>query len=150
MKIKTEWKNGMQFESQMEKHRLLLDASVPIGVAGGPTPLQALLSALTAASGMDIVGLLKKNKQQIDKFEIDTIGELNQNHYPVVLDLIELIYKLEGNIDEFIAREAIHLSHFKFCGILNMISQSVHIHWRFFLNGEEMAEESADGLLSLE
>ena len=99
---------------------------------------------------MDIVGLLKKQKQKIDEFQIESIAGLTTGTYPLKFSSIELVYRLEGDIDEFEARQAIELSHSKYCGVYAMLSPSIHIHWRLFLNSAEMAEESATKYLSLE
>lgn len=150
MELKTTWKNNMHFESKIGDHVISMDAVLPLGHNKGPTPREVMVTTLASATGMDVVGLLKKYKQPVDRFEIETLAETNKDGYPIVFNSIELIYRVEGKVDESMVREAIHLSHSKYCGIFSMLSKAVHIHWRLFLNGREMAEESADSFLSLE
>jgi putative redox protein len=149
MECNTVWKEGMWFESRVGDFSIPMDASEPLGHHQGPNPKDLLAASLAGCTGMDIVGILKKNKQFIKKFEIETHVE-STDSYPKVFSLVEHIFKLEGSIDEGIALEALQLSQSRYCGITAMLSSTVPIRWRLFVNGKEVEEGQTGYFLSKE
>ena len=69
--------DAFNFEAQNEDGRtVLIDAAEKIGGRNhGVRPTQMLLMALGGCSAIDIASILKKQKQQIDDFQIEVDGE---------------------------------------------------------------------------
>jgi|GEM_PF-5481891 len=149
MEFKSVWKDGMCFKTRIGNKSISLDAAAPLGQDKGPSPRDVFAAALASGTGMDIVGLLKKYKQPIQKLEIETHVELG-NDYPVVFTQMDLTYQLQGDIEERLALEAIKLSHTKYSGICAMLSKSVVINWRLVLNGKDLSSGAVNGYLSHE
>ena len=69
MIVKTTWTKNMEFDSELNGHHTILDASAEVGGNDkGPRPKGLLLTALTGCTGMDVVSILKKMKVQDYKF----------------------------------------------------------------------------------
>lgn len=149
MELKSVWVSGMFFETRARNRLIGLDASPPLGKDRGPSPREAVIAALAAGTGMDIIGLLKKYKQLIHKFEIKTHAETG-HEYPIVFTKIKLSYEIEGEVEERFALEAIRLSHTRYSGICAMISKSVKINWRLILNGKGIYSGTVNEYLSHE
>lgn len=137
MEFKTSWKENMLFKAKVGNHLISMDASSPLGHDKGATPKELFAASLSGCTGMDIVGLLQKYKQDIKKFEIETKVQSSNDGYPIVFSYIDLIYHIEGEVEEALALQAIRLAQTKYCGVSAMMARSTSIHWRLFLNGKE-------------
>ena len=56
------------------------------GVSFGFRPMQLLLSALGTCSAIDMIAILKKQKQKIGRFKITVDGEREENVIPPVME----------------------------------------------------------------
>jgi putative redox protein len=68
------------------------------GHGNGVRPMQALLSALGGCSGVDIVMILKKQKQTIEVFEMDIDGEREAGKEPSLWQTVNIVFKLKGTM----------------------------------------------------
>ena len=149
MEFRSKWNKGMCFTTQIGTETIVLDAPSPLGKDKGSSPRDMLAVALASSTGMDIVGLLKKYKQTIHKFEVETHVEIG-NDYPVIFTHINLTYFLSGDIEERLALEAVKLSHTKYSGVCAMLSKAVSINWRLILNDKDLSAGAVNGYLSHE
>lgn len=148
MEFKTVWKENMLFKSKMGSHLISMDANPPLGQDKAATPKELFAASLAGCTGMDIVGLLKKYKQNINKFEIVTHIKSTEDGYPVIFSYVDLTYNLDGTIDVDLAVEAIRLAQTKYCGISTMMAKATPIHWRLILNGKEAGTGEVEEYLS--
>jgi len=124
------WKgDGLLFEGDSQGGSLVL-ASGSDAAGSGPTPMQALLLALGGCSGMDVVSILLKMRQPLVGFRVEVRAEQRDEH-PRVYTSIEVIYHLEGDLDEAEVRRAIELSETKYCPVGGMLRPSVPIVSRY-------------------
>ena len=80
------------------------------GHNSGFRPTQLLLAAVGGCSAIDVVMILKKQKQKIDSFEIEVDGEKEKvEEYSLFRD-ITIHFKLKGEIDLEKAERAVQLS----------------------------------------
>lgn len=150
MEFKTTWKEGMLFKAKVGNHHIAMDAGTPLGQDKGATPKELFAASLSGCTGMDIVGLLKKYKQVIQKFEIETEVKSSNEGYPIVFSYINLTYHIDGEVDESIALQAIRLAQTKYCGISAMMARTMSIHWKLILNGKEAGTGDVEEYLSRE
>lgn len=150
MDFKTAWKEGMVFQSKIGSHSIIMDSQFPLGHDEGVNPKELLGAALAGCVGMDMVGLLKKYKQRITSFTIDSKINQSSEGYPIVYSDVEHLLKLEGQIDEELLVEAARLAHTRYCGVSAMLAVTVPIHWRVFLNGREIGTGVTEEYLSSE
>lgn len=137
------WKEGMSFEGRAEGFSITMDATSPLGHHYGPSPKEVLLSSLAACSGMDVIGLLKRDHQFVDKFCVEAKVPSSTSHHPVIFHGIELVFHLDGSIDVDSAIRTIQLSQTKYCGISAMLNETSPISWTLILNGELVANGEA-------
>src|ERR1700723_533442 len=77
-----------------------MDANPEIG--GGDLafrPVQALVASLGGCSGIDVLLILKKQKQQVDDFNIEMEAERAMDQTPSVVTGIHLKFVLKGKIE---------------------------------------------------
>lgn len=99
-------------------HKVKLDSSPETGGENfGVRPMQNLLMSLGGCSGIDIVSILKKQRQQIDGFNMHIEGEREQGKEPSLWKTISIIFELKGNIDIEKAKRACELSIDKYCSV---------------------------------
>jgi putative redox protein len=96
----------------------------------GPGAMEMLLGALGACTATDVVLILKKKRQHLDRLEISVRGE-RADSPPAVWKKIELVYRLKGDLDEKAVRDAIELSQSKYCSVAAMLGQAASISHRF-------------------
>lgn len=140
--IKCEWKGRMKFEAQSGQHSWLMDASGPVGEGSAPTPKQLLVAAVCGCTAMDVVALMKKHKQELESFVVDSEGELTTGH-PSVFKELKLLFRARGHVEADTLLEAIKLSQTKYCGVTAMISSTVPVRYEVELNGEKIGHGEA-------
>jgi len=123
--ITTKWLGKMAFESNNPSGLdLKIDASPDDGGEGkGFRPKALMLSGLAGCSGLDVAGLIKKMKLEVDDFHIETIANLTDEH-PKFYDKVVVEYHFHGNnLEEKKLQRAVDLSVEKYCGVMEMFRQ---------------------------
>lgn len=127
------WKNDMQFVGVSGSgHAVVMDTNPHDGGTNtGPTPMEALLTALAGCTGMDVVSLLKKMRVDFTRLEIKVRGERRKEH-PRIFTRIDLEYTVYGNdIDESAVKRAIDLSQGKYCSVAGMLRPACPINYKY-------------------
>ena len=111
--------DAFNFEAISETgNKAFMDAGEDIGGHNkGVRPMQMLLMGLGGCSGIDIVMILKKQKQEIESFEISIDGEREKGKEPSIWETIQIHFKLKGKIDKEKAERAVQLSMQKYCSV---------------------------------
>lgn len=130
----TKWVSDMAFETEINGHKILMDASEDFGGHdSGPRPKPLLISALTGCTGMDVVSILKKMHAEVDTFEIKTEAEMTEEH-PKTYSKIHLIYEFSGkNLDEGKIQKAVSLSQDKYCGVSELLKRGLELTYEIKL-----------------
>jgi putative redox protein len=114
---------------------LLMDGSVAIGGSNkGMRPTQLLLSAVGGCSAIDIISILKKQKQVIESFEIIVDGEKENVIEYSLFRKIHMRYILKGTIDKEKAIRAAQLSIEKYCSVSKTLEPTAEITWSVHVN----------------
>jgi putative redox protein len=116
-------------------HTARMDTSPETGGLGfGIRPMQMLLMGLGGCSGMDIVSILKKQRQPVDGFNMHIEGVREQGAEPSLWKTINLIFELKGAIDPDKAKKACELSMDKYCSVASTLKEAhCHITWELRL-----------------
>ena len=111
--------DAFHFEAKSETGNIaIMDAGESIGGNNkGVRPMQMLLMGLGGCSAIDIVMILKKQKQVIDDFEISIDGEREEGKEPSLWKTITIHFKLKGQIEIEKAERAVKLSMDKYCSV---------------------------------
>lgn len=118
-----------------EGQSFFMDASEDIGgEKKGMRPMQVLLSSLGGCSAIDVILILKKQKQIIDDFEVELIGNREQKgDYSLFTD-ITLHFKITGKIDLQKIERAVELSMEKYCSVAKTLQPTARITHKITLN----------------
>lgn len=112
-----------------------IDASPDIGgIDAGARPMELLLMSLGSCSAVDVILILKKQKQIIDDFNVSIEAERVENQIPSVFKFINVCFKLTGPVDEDKLKRAIELSRDKYCSVSAMLHNTVDIKYTYELN----------------
>jgi putative redox protein len=109
-----------------------LDASPDIGGTGkGMRPMQLLLAALGGCSSVDLVMILKKQKQELKDISITVSGEREKGKVPSLYTDAHIHFKLVGNLDKEKVEKAIVLAVEKYCSVAKTLEKSAIITHSF-------------------
>ena len=87
------------------------------GLDFGIRPMQMLLMGLGGCSGIDIISILKKQRQTVEGFRMLIEGEREKGKEPSLWETAHIIFELKGTIDPDKAKKACELSMEKYCSV---------------------------------
>lgn len=122
--VTLEWIGAKQFEAtNIEDAKFRMDVKKKAGGAGlYASPTDHLLAAVGACSGIDVVGILEKMRQELKTLRIEVIGEQVEDN-PKYFKSIKITYLLSGsNLDRAKVEQAITLSQEKYCSVRATLS----------------------------
>lgn len=121
-------------------HNLTIDIPAEQGGNGqGFRPMQLLLAGLGGCSAVDIVSILKKQKQEVKDFSIDVDGEREPGKEPSIWKDVEIIFHLDGEVEPAKAYRAVELSMNKYCSVAETLRRgSTILKWKVVVNGTEV------------
>jgi len=112
--------------SDTSGHTVVYDSNE--GVMKGIGPMRALLTALGACTGMDIVAILKKRKQKLTSLKVLLSGGRPEYGLPKPWTSIHIKYVLTGEkLQKRFVEEAIKDSTEKFCSVGASLSPTASI-----------------------
>lgn len=126
---------AVHLEARNEEGNLVsIDGSPAIGGQElGMRPMQLVLVALGTCSSMDVLSILKKQKQNVDSFEVEVEGQ-RADGVPAVFTDIHVKFKLKGELDADKIERAIELSIGTYCSVSKMLEKSAKITSSYSLN----------------
>jgi putative redox protein len=86
-------------------------------------PKELLLMGLCGCTGMDVVSILKKMRQEPDSFRLEVDADQTDEH-PMVFKKIHLKYYFRGSLDKEKVHRAVELSQTKYCGVSEILRKS--------------------------
>ncbi len=115
---------------------ILLDNTSQEG-AKGVSPMESVLMAVAGCSGIDVVSILKKQRQEITSFKAEVEGIRIPVDEAKPFKSILVKFFLEGKIDSKKAYKAAELSFEKYCSVSKTLEPTVEIGFEVFVNGEK-------------
>ena len=108
-----------------------MDSNPELGGKGfGARPMQLLLMGMGGCAGIDIVSILKKQRQTVEGFDMKIEGEREPGVEPSLWKTVNIVFELTGNIDLEKARKACALSIDKYCSVAETIRKAgANISW---------------------
>lgn len=102
-----------------------LDASPDIGGTNqGMRPMQMLLAAMGGCSAIDIINILRKQRQDVKDLKITVTGEREEGAVPSLYQTVHAHYKFFGELDAGKVEKAINLSIDKYCSVSRTIEKA--------------------------
>jgi len=136
MEIKLKRKNDkFNFEATNEGGQLVeIDANPAIGGEGkGFRPMEMMLVGLGGCSGIDMVNILTKQKEALADIQID-INATRRSEEPPIFDVIDINFRLYGELNEQKVQRALNLTFEKYCSVANILSRSAKINFTYTIN----------------
>ena len=136
--VNVKWVDGLQFVANNNRgHSVVMDHMPGEGeIAHGPIPMELLLAGIGACTAMDVISILKKQRQKVLGFEIVVKGERRKDP-PMIYSKIHVEYVVKGhNIDPKKLEKAIALSVEKYCSVGAMLRAAAKVTESFRI--EEM------------
>lgn len=133
--VKVKWIDGVRFVASDDKgHSVVMDVAKEHGGEGSAfSPMQLLLAALGGCTGIDVVGIMRKERQEPTSLEILVSGERVAEH-PRVYSKVHVEYRLKGEgLKEKAVQRAIELSEDTYCSVGATIKKTAQISHSYSL-----------------
>ena len=105
------------------------------GLDFGVRPMQMLLMALGGCSAIDVIGILKKQRQEVRDYKMVINGDREPNVEPSLWKEINIEFHLYGNIDPEKAQKAADLSVNKYCSVAaTLVAAGAEIKYKVFVH----------------
>src|SRR5215472_17791921 len=120
---------GMRFEAESGSgHHVTLDAAEHGGGENlGFRPMELLLVGLAGCTGMDVISILRKKREQVTGYEVRVKGVRAEEHPMVFVEItVEHVVTGHGIQPEAVAR-AVTLSEGRYCGAGAMLGKVAHL-----------------------
>ena len=128
------------FECTNEQgNSILLDNTTQEG-AKGVSPMQAVLMAVAGCSGIDVVSILKKQRQNITNFRAEVEGDRVAVDDAKPFKKIVVKFFIDGEVAPQKGLKAAQLSFEKYCSVSKTLEPNVEIAYEVFVNGEQISE----------
>jgi putative redox protein len=123
------WQHGLSFTGTADSgFTLNLGGSAAAGGdEDGFRPMELILIGLAGCTGMDVISILQKKRQNVTDFQVKVSAEKART-YPTVFTSIQVHYLLGGtNLDPQAVERAIELSKDKYCSVSAMLGKTAVI-----------------------
>lgn len=107
-------------------------------VVKGASPMELLLMAVGGCNAIDIIYVLKKQRQVVDSYRVEVEGTRTDVRRAKPFKEIHLIVHLEGDIAPAKALRAASLSFENYCSVSITLENSVKITYDVVLNGTKL------------
>ncbi len=134
IKVNIDWIEEMAFETEINGHKLILDADASVGGKDrGPRPKPLTLVSLGGCTGMDVVSILKKMRVNFESCRVSIEAEQTDEH-PKYYHKIHLTYIFKGK-DLPMAKldKAVNLSQDRYCGVSAMLRDSAELTYEIVI-----------------
>jgi putative redox protein len=105
------------------RHSMVMDAGAE---KTANSPMELVLIALCGCTASDVIGILRKKREQFTALEVRAAGE-RADGYPAVYTAIHLTYVVRGTVSEKAMQDAVRLSKEKYCSVSAMLEKTAKI-----------------------
>lgn len=133
MQAKIQWHTGLRFTGYGDgaSQVFLQGGGVDPDQREGFLPLQMMLLALAGCTGMDVISILEKKRQDVTDFSVEVAAAQAEEH-PRVFTQITVRFLVTGrDVSEQAVARAIELSSERYCPSTAMLRQAVPIDQSF-------------------
>tara|TARA_B110000261_G_C13043237_1_gene341164 strand:- start:505 stop:933 length:429 start_codon:yes stop_codon:yes gene_type:complete len=133
--------DAFHFEAKNEDGKIInIDGSPAIGGSDmGVRPMQLLIMGLGGCSAIDVVLILKKQKQLIEDLKIELYAERYEDREPALFKNIHVTFSFKGDLNEKRVKRAVALSMDKYCSVAKILEETSTITYGSIINGEPVA-----------
>lgn len=130
--VNIEWKEDLKFVSRKGNSEIIMNSSEDENVMKNYfSPMELVLVSLAGCTGMDVISILKKMRQNVKGFKLTVSGERADDH-PKVYTKISIHYFFEGEgLEKEKVERAIELSFNKYCSVSAMLKKSCDVSYTY-------------------
>jgi len=123
------WLGNMEFETEMDGHKIIIDGSPEIGGENkGPRPKALMLTALAGCTGIDLALILKKMRVEVKDINITVEGELNEEQ-PKYYTKMHVTYEFWGeDLPKHKIEKAVKLYEEEYCGVSALYKKAIEVN----------------------
>lgn len=114
---------------------ILIDNTSEEG-AEGASPMELLLMGIGGCSAIDVISILKKQRQKIDSYHMKVEGFRKEVKEARPFERVHVKIFLEGDIAPAKAKRAGELSFEKYCSVSITMENSVFVSHEILINGK--------------
>jgi putative redox protein len=143
-----ELQQGMTFHAGTASgHELVMDSSPDVGgTESGARPMELLMAGLGGCTGMDVISILRKMRQDVTHYEVRVSGDRAAEH-PTVFTSIEVEHVIDGRgLNPEMIRRAVELSATRYCPAMAMLGKAAHIEVSYTIRDQQSGQESTGEL----
>jgi len=100
----------------------------------GFRPMESLLNALASCAALDLVHILKKQKQEHESLEIQVTGLRPGDGHPNPFTEINMHFFLTGKLDQSKVDRAVQLSVEKYCSVGESLDPNIKVNYKASIN----------------
>ena len=102
----------------------------------GVSPMELLLMGVAGCSSIDIISILKKQKQKFKNLYIEVEGKREDGELPSLFTQIHADVFIEGEVDSKKAYKASELSFTKYCSVSKTLEATADISFSVYVNNK--------------
>ncbi|HEY2875478.1 MAG: OsmC family protein [Reyranellales bacterium] len=126
---KVSWVDGALFVAEGGSgHTITMDGAADIGGRNlASRPMEVMLMGMGGCTAIDVVSMLKKQRQDIEGVEVSLSGERATEH-PMVYTEVKLVYTVRGRkLNRALVERAVSLSDEKYCSATAMFKKTAKV-----------------------
>ena len=126
---KISWVDGALFVAEAGSgHTITMDGSSDVGGRNlASRPMEVVLMGMGGCTAIDVVSMLRKQRQDIEAIEVSLEAERAEDH-PKVFTRVKLVYTVGGRkLNRGLIERAVSLSDEKYCSATAMVRKSAEI-----------------------
>lgn len=128
-------------EAQNEKgFSVITDAAESVGGTNAAMrPMQLMLAGLGSCSSIDVIHMLKKQRQHLEDIRIVVTADREKDKVPSLFTKVHVHFILKGDLNENKVKRAVDLSMEKYCSVAKIMEKTAEITWSYVVERETLA-----------
>lgn len=94
-------------------------------------PMQMVLSALGGCSSIDIISILRKQRQPLEDLRVSIEADREKDKTPALFTAIRIHFTLKGELQDAKVKRAVDLSMTKLCSVKLILDKTAEISWSY-------------------
>ncbi len=127
--------NAFRMEASNSRRDLLYcDGSAKIGGSEqGWRPMELLLVSLAGCSSIDVINILRKQRQDIENMTVSISGQRKEG-IPSPYESIDVHFEMTGNIRDSKLEKALELTKNKYCSVYFSLHPDILVKYTYSIN----------------
>ncbi len=125
--------NAFHLEASNELgNKIEMDGAPKIGGSDkAARPMEVLLMSMAGCSSMDVLDILRKQRQYVEDFRIEVDAEREKDKTPALFTDIHFHFFLKGDLNEKKVERAVNLSMETYCSVAKIVEKTAKIKWEY-------------------